>query len=234
DGAAAAVQFGLDNRAARQTVGVGLEVEDFGLQQNHLEQAVQTFARARGYPNSDRVAAVIFRYESIFGQLLLDPLKVGLGPVDLVDREDNRTLGCARMVERFDRLRHNAFVRRDHQDYDVSDLRATRAHRSERLMTGSVDKGDRPAIYFNGVRTDMLCDTAEFLRRDVGMANRVEQRGLAVVNVSHHGDHRRARHEFAVGDFLGAVFFDCGLNVESYVLHVVAEFARHQRGGVHI
>ena len=29
----------------------------------------------------------------------------------------------------------------------------------------------------------------------LGLAHKVQQRGLAVVNVAHHGDHGRARHQ---------------------------------------
>ena len=66
-------------------------------------------------------------------------------------------------------------------------------HGGERLVTRGVDEGDRvPAV--NGlVRADVPRDATGFARDDVGMPDRVEQRGLAVVDVTHHGDDRRAR-----------------------------------------
>ena len=76
----------------------------------------------------------------MLGELLLDAIEVGLGPVDLVDRDDDRHLGRARMIERLDRLRHHAFIGRDHQDDDVGDLGAARTHRGERLVAGRIDE----------------------------------------------------------------------------------------------
>jgi hypothetical protein len=40
------------------------------------------------------------------------------------------------------RLRHDAVVGRDHEDRDVGDLGAARAHRRERFVTGRVDERD--------------------------------------------------------------------------------------------
>ena len=48
----------------------------------------------------------------------------------------------------------------------------------------------------------MLGDTAELAIRDVGVANRVEERGFAVVNVTHHRDYRRPRDHLARDYFL--------------------------------
>ena len=42
------------------------------------------------------------------------------------------------------------------------------------------------------VGTDVLRDAAVLARDDVGVADRVEQLGLAVVDVTHDGDDRRA------------------------------------------
>ena len=48
----------------------------------------------------------------------------------------------------------------------------------------------------NGVGADVLGDAAGFAGGDVGLADDVEQRGLAVVHVAHDGDDGRARLEF--------------------------------------
>jgi hypothetical protein len=45
----------------------------------------------------------------------------------------------------------------------------------------------------------MLRDAARLMGGDVGRAQRVEQRGLAVVDVAHDGDHRRPRQQAALG-----------------------------------
>jgi len=46
------------------------------------------------------------------------------------------------VVDRLDRLRLDAVVGRDHQDDDVGDLGAARAHGGERLVAGRVEEGD--------------------------------------------------------------------------------------------
>ena len=47
---------------------------------------------------------------------------------------------------------------------------------------------------FHVVGADVLRDAAGFARRHLGAADVVQQRGLAVVDVAHDGDDRRARH----------------------------------------
>ena len=106
------------------------------------------------------------------------------------------------MVDGFDGLRHHAVVGRDHEDRDVGGVGTACAHGGERLVTRRVDEGDRVAVVHGLVRTDVLGDAAGFARDDVRVADRVEQRGLAVVDVAHHGDDRRARLEERVVVFV--------------------------------
>ena len=64
-------------------------------------------------------------------------------------------------------------------------LRAARAHGGERLVARRVDERDRVAVVHGLVRTDVLGDAAGLAGDDVGVADAVEQRGLAVVDVAH-------------------------------------------------
>ena len=78
----------------------------------------------------------------------------------------------------------------------------------------------------------MLGDAARLAGGDVGRAQRVEQRGLAVVDMAHDGDHRRARHQLGLG-------IDGALQAHLHVgfrnaARAVAEFLHHQFGGVGI
>ena len=127
--------------------------------------------------------------------------RVGIGvvAVDLGDRDDDRDFGRARVADRLDRLRHDTVVGGDHEDRDVGRLRAAATHGGERLVTRRVDERDE-AIAFVGVPehavgTDALRDATGFTGDDVGVANRVEERGLSVVDVTEHRDDRRARLE---------------------------------------
>ena len=81
------------------------------------------------------------------------------------------------------------------------------------------------------VGADVLGDAAGLARDDVGLADGVEQRGLAVVDVAHDGDHRRTRLEVASSSagaanrpFLDVDFGDAA--------HGVAHLLGDELGGV--
>src|SRR6266851_278424 len=225
-GTAAAIQLGFDYRAARGAIRIGPEIHHVGLQQNHFEQPLDPFACARGNRHRDRFAAVILGNQPLLAELLLDAINVGLGPVDLVYRNYNRNFSRLRVINRFDRLRHHTLVRRDDQDHDIGDLGAARAHSSERLMAGRVDEADLAPVNIDHVGADMLRDTAGFLRGDIGMADGVEQRSFAVVDVAHHGHDRRTGLGLALGRLF--ILLDRGVNVEADVLDGVAEVAGNE------
>ena len=80
-------------------------------------------------------------------------------------------------------------------------------------MTGGVDEGDGLAARGDDlVGADVLSDAARFARNHIGVANCVEQRGLAVIDMAHDRDDRRARdgRAFVVGPIEEA-FLDVGL-----------------------
>ena len=80
------------------------------------------------------------------------------------------------------------------------------------------------------IGADMLGDAAGLVRGDVGLAQRVEQRGLAVVDMAHDGDDRRARLQACLRVGLADdAELDVGLGD---ALDLVAEFGRDQLGGV--
>src|SRR5262249_34896725 len=158
---------------------------------DHLKQAVDTLAGARRHRHRDGVTAVVLGNQTLLGEPLLDTVDIGFGQIDLVDRDYDRNLGGARVIDRFDRLRHHSFTGRHHQDHDVGDLGAAGTHRGESFVAGSVDEGDLTIMHFDLVGADMLGDATELLGGDVGVPNRVEERSLAVIDVAHHGNDRR-------------------------------------------
>ena len=99
------------------------------------------------------------------------------------------------MVDGLDRLRHDAIVRRDDQHGDIRRLGAASTHRSKRLVARGIQEGNRTALALRGVRADVLSDAARFARRHMRLADVVEQRGLAVIDVAHDGDDRRTRQK---------------------------------------
>ena len=152
-----------------------------------------------GDVDEHRVAAVLLRHQAVLGELTAHLGRVGTLLVDLVDRDHDRHLGGQGVVERLDRLRHHAVVGRHHQHGDVGRLRPAGTHGGERLVTRGVDEGDLAlfAVDLGGhlVGADGLGDATGLAGDHVGLADGVEQLGLAVVDVTHDGDHRRTGRE---------------------------------------
>ena len=63
-------------------------------------------------------------------------------------------------------------------------------------MARRIEKGDLRSFVIHRVGADVLGDPAGFIRRDVGLSNRIHERRLAVVDVSHESDDGSARLEF--------------------------------------
>ena len=202
DGPAATVEPGLDDRALGAAIGVGDKIEQLRLQRDRLEQLVEIYPLGRRDFNRERIAAERLDLHVVLQQFLHHPLRVGLRLVDLVDGDDDRRLGGLGVANRLDRLRHDAVVGRHDQNDDVGDLGAARAHRGEGRVTRGVDEGDGPAARRDDlIGADVLGDAARFARHHIGVPDRVEQRRLAVVDMAHDGDDRRARNggAFVVG-----------------------------------
>ncbi len=132
--------------------------------------------------------------------------------IHLVDGYQNRNFRRLGVAQRFQCLRHDAVIRRDNEHDDVRDVRAACAHGTERRMTGRVEESDLCEPLFlvrmrdgNRISADVLRDAAGFARRDVRLADDVEQRCFTMVNVTHDGDDRRARLEI-FRFVLGVVF----------------------------
>ena len=104
----------------------------------------------------------------MLGQLGEHALRVGIVLVDLVDRDDDRYLGGAGMVDRLDRLRHDAVISGDDEHDDVGHLRATGAHLGERRVARRVDEGDLVTAALHLVGADVLGDAAGLTRHHIG------------------------------------------------------------------
>jgi hypothetical protein len=116
---------------------------------------------------------------------------------------------------------------------DVGDLRAARTHQRERFVARGVEEYDRAAVAdVDVIGADVLRDAAGFALRNLRLANRVEQRRLAVVDVAHDRDDRRAAaHIF--GTALVALGGD-ELLLEAAHLDLGAELARDLLGRLHV
>ena len=77
------------------------------------------------------------------------------------------------VINRFNRLRHDAVVGRNHQHNDVGDIRAARAHSGERGVARSIDKRNLVAVVIDAVRANVLRNPAGFASCDARLSNRV-------------------------------------------------------------
>ena len=180
-------------------VGIGAELLQLGDQQDHVEQVVEPLVGLGRDVAVDGVAAPVLGGEAVGGELVADPVGLGALLVDLVDRDQDRHVGGAGVVDRLFGLRHDAVVGGDDDDGDVGDLGAAGAHRGEGGVARRVEEGDRLLVVVDLVGADVLGDAAGLAGGDLGLADRVEQRGLAVVDVAHDRDHRRAVVEALLG-----------------------------------
>src|SRR5512133_1755069 len=206
--AAALVQVGLDDRALGAPVRVGLEVQlHVGDQQDGLDQGVEALLGLGRHVDELGLAAVLLGDQVVLGELLADLGRVGFGLVDLVDRHHDRHRGRLGVVDRLHGLAHDPVVGGDHQHGDVGDGRAPGPHGGERLVARGVDEGHQATVGARPdlVGTDVLGDAAGLAGDHVGVADGVEQLGLAVVDVAHDGHDRRAGTQVLLAVGLGVL-----------------------------
>ena len=98
-----------------------------------FEQVVDADALLGRHVDEHVLAAPLFGNDAVFHQLLAHAVGRGAGLVDLVDGDHDRHVGRLGVVDRLDRLRHDAVVGGHHQHDDVghpvsyTHLRAERA-----------------------------------------------------------------------------------------------------------
>ena len=179
--------------------GLALSSSTSDEQDDRLEQVVEVLLRLGRDVDEHRLAAPLLGLQAEVGHLGAHAVGLRALLVDLVDRDEDRDAGRLRVVDRLARLRHHAVVGRDHDDRDVGDLGAAGAHGGERLVARRVEEGDRLVAVVDLVGADVLGDAAGLARDDLGLADGVEQRRLAVVDVAHDRDDRRALDEVLGG-----------------------------------
>ncbi|MNX73473.1 hypothetical protein D3C86_1048710 [compost metagenome] len=191
DGPHALVELRLDDEALGHLLGVGLELEHLGDQQDHLEQVLEADLLLGRDGDHDGLTAPLLGDQLVLGQLLLDLVGVGAGLVDLVDGDQELDAGFLGVADGLDGLGLDAVVGRHHQDRDVGRLGAAGAHGGERLVARGVEEGDELVVDLDLVGADVLGDAAGLARGDAGLADGVQQGGLTVVDVTHDGDDGR-------------------------------------------
>ena len=107
------------------------------------------------------------------------------------------------MVDSLNCLWHHIVVGSDDYNHKVGDFCTAGTHGREGFVTGGVEESDVTSVgELDVVGADVLCNAAGFACDYICLADVVEQRCLAVVDVTHYGDNGRTAYEV----FL-AVFF---------------------------
>jgi hypothetical protein len=132
-------------------------------------------------------------------KLVLHLVRVRVGKVDLVDGDDDRHLGGARVRDRLLRLRHDSVVGGDDEHGDIGGLRAAGAHGRECLVTRRVEERDAAPVELDLVGADVLRDAARLRLHDGRLPDGVEERRLAVVDVAHDRHDWRPRRKILLG-----------------------------------
>jgi hypothetical protein len=182
------VLVGLQGDALALPFRVGFEL--FCFLQDQLRKQVHILTRLCTDMHNRNISSPGLDIESSFEECLFDALDVGIGEIDLVDGHDGLNLIFVDDVDNFLGLLLDSFGRRNDQHDEVSNPSAPSAHVAEGLVSGCIDEGDFLIVTTNVKCTYFLSDTAHFSFCNVGVAQVVDERGLAVVNVTHNGDHR--------------------------------------------
>ncbi len=113
-----------------------------------------------------------------------------------------------RVIDSLNGLRHHPVIGSHDQHHNVRCLRAAGPHASESLVTRRIEEHNLASVgwrFFIGdanfVGADVLGDASSFAFRNGSLANRVQQRGLAMIDVAHDRNHRWARRHLDSGLF---------------------------------
>ena len=143
---ASAIEFRFQHHAARRASWSRFQFLQIGRQADHFHQQIEIRFLLGGNIDEHRLAAPLFRHQPAIRQLLLDPVGHRAGLIDLVDRDDDRNFRGVRVVDGFNRLRHNAVVGRDDQHHNVGRFRSARSHARERFVTRRIQEHDLASV----------------------------------------------------------------------------------------
>ena len=205
-------------RAGRLRVRHERRVLDVGDEQDRVEQLVDAGAFGAGHLDDERVAAPLLGHELLLDELLADPLRVGVARSTLVIATMIGTSAALAWL-----MASTVCGMTPSSAATTSTAMSVACAPRARIAVnaswpGRVDERDRPVVLHDLVRADVLGDAAGLAGDDVRLADAVEQRGLAVVDVAHHGDDRRARLEQALVLFFLFVVAEQRLELELVLL----------------
>lgn len=143
-GAATLLDAGLDDETARQAARRRRQLEHLGLQQDGIEQLIDTLSRVGRYVDENILTTPLFGDDFLLRKLGANPIRIRRALVDFVDRHHDRHARRARVLDRLDGLRHDTVIGRHHEHHDVRRARTTSTHRGERGVAWGVEEGHAP------------------------------------------------------------------------------------------
>ena len=233
NGALALVQTGLDDRTLGAAVGVCLQLHDLSFQSNALQQVVDAHAGQGRHRDAGHIAAPVLGDDAVLGQAFHHALGVCSGLIHLVHCHDNLDVCSLGVVDGLDGLGHDAVVGSNHQNGDIGHVGTAGTHGGERLVARGIQEGDEAVVDLDLICTDGLRDAAGLACGNVGLADGIQNTGLAVVNVAHNANHRGTLHQILLRIlFLGEQAL---LNGHMhFVLDLCVELLCQQRSGIKI
>ena len=125
--AAALVELCFDNNTFGGPIRTRLELKQFGLQVDFLHQLVEIGLLQRRHFDILHVTGHFLDDHFMFQQTRAHLGRVRAFLVDLVDRHNHRHFGRLGVIDRLDRLRHQAVISSHHQDDDIGRIGTARA-----------------------------------------------------------------------------------------------------------
>ena len=90
-------------------------------------------------------------------------------------------------------------------------------------MAWCIKKRHLAAVELDAIRANMLGDTTMFMSCDVGLADRIKERGFTVIDVAHDRHNWRARPKLAFVFHRFMTVLENGINIEGNVFNGVLE-----------
>ena len=185
------IQFGFQDKSPCAAVRIGFQFHNLGSKDDHFHQIFQAFSCLGRYRNKDGAAAPVLWNQLVLGQFLFYAVNVRAWLINLINGNHDLYASSLCMVDGLYRLRHYAIVRGNYKNRDIRGACATHTHSRERLMSRRIQKRDLFSVYFYYICSNVLRNSAGFPVDYIGMADRIQKGGLAVVNVAHDADYRR-------------------------------------------
>ena len=179
----------FDDGTSTLAIGISLQIEHLGFQKNLLKQ----FLNTNTLLSTDVLALVlttpILNEEVHIRQTFLNLIRISRRLINLVDGKHYGNICSHSMIDGFLGLRHNVVIGSYYDDGNIGNLSTTCTHSGKCLVTRGVEECYVTTVFqFHVVGTNVLSNTTGLTGDYIGLTNVVEQRGLTVIDMTHHSN----------------------------------------------